>query len=847
MSDEKDKNDGPLQFMDRLLEEERNSSLYVGDVRFWKHLEHIDSQQIYSTKSLEYKTLKMMFCEAVFFAIFLFLLTSYLMAERTGDLYSSRRQQLDYWGGCTIQGATRKCKIDEVKDVPTLMEWLRDDFSPKAFAEHDLYPSVVMSPSAFRLQKGTMPWKPRYVGDTRTSVLIGAIRMRQVRVQYSKDCTILPQFMSLVKDCFADYNDGIQSRLSWAPAFSPPHLSPHYKFQMANLTQQRPMAGKYATYPGDGFVLDLALNLTGAQTRFTELGHWQWVDERTRAFIIELNTMNPNVNGFVHTRILFEFPAAGGIHVYQDSFPFNALQLSLPLMASDDLGGSFLYFVATCGFCLLYSVYIGFLMYKNGLRFWTYFWSWMEVLIILVFVSLLVLKFSIFFEAEKLPNLKPEVISDLEMFYPIGALVPTLDKLNGVQALLGLISWLHVLKYLTLSVTFLPFVRVFERCFTTLLLFSILLIIVLLGFTFAIYIGYGTEKGVFSSIWSIFVLVAVAPAGGVNFEIIFAEYTDIAGPIIIIAYVIVIVLLVLTTFNAIQVDCYSVTTFLVQDLKRLKKAGTSGNPILIFLYTYMNALKGVKLVGKESTEDIGNPNEQVIALSSLPEVVVKKFLKTKKHMEAIRDNAKVELEEALARRRSEQMMGAAQQSAGSSWGSLRGKLDGTKMGNPQMALEDEASEDEEPPQADDASHDEIMVSRVQMQRMLEDDEELRGICSTHRAVDVFRRFRVDESGGDPFEAVASLQASVAKKLDDLEKLGSSLSFDEAETLRAMSTELHSTLTETQKEWRAELLSVLQMASLLSSALIDLTRKMEQLQSNHTDLAMRAAPLTLGNR
>ncbi len=25
--------------------------------------------------------------------------------------------------------------------------------------------------------------------------------------------------------------------------------------------------GRYATYPGDGFVLDLALNLTGAQTR----------------------------------------------------------------------------------------------------------------------------------------------------------------------------------------------------------------------------------------------------------------------------------------------------------------------------------------------------------------------------------------------------------------------------------------------------------------------------------------------------------------------------------------------------------------------------------------------------
>lgn len=93
--------------------------------------------------------------------------------------------------------------------------------------------------------------------------------------------------------------------------------------------------------------------------------------------------------------------------------------------------------------------------------------------------------------------------------------------------------------------------------------------------------------------------------------------------------------------------------------------------------------------------------------------------------------------------------------------------------------------------------------------MLEDDPVLQEICGAERAVDVVRRFNVDQSGVDPYEAVAQLQASVAQKLEDLEQRGMDLTFDEMETLKTVSQELHSALTESQKEWRAELLTVMQ--------------------------------------
>lgn len=481
------------------------------------------------------------------------------------------------------------------------------------------------------------------------------------------------------------------------------------------------------------------------------------------------------------------------------------------------------------------------MIYKNGARFFTYFWSNVDLLSLVVWAWMLLLKIQIFQVADTLPNLTPDVISDPEMFYPIGTLVPNMELVMGLQALLGLITWLRVLKYLTLSRTFLPFVRVFERCFIALIKYSALLSVALFGFAVAIYIGFGTEAGIYNSIWSTFVAVAVAPAGGVDLGPVTDKNNSLVAPIILFSYIIVVVLLVLTTFNAIQIDSYSVTTYELSTLKRHKAPGAGGDPTIIFIWTYLNALKGVKLVGKERNEDIGGPEDQIIALSSLPEPVATRYYRMKRKMEKIRDAALDRLEDLRRQKLIEAGIGLEQ-------------IEDTRRSgrrSSQLALADgdgvphQDDEDDRIPTSSEMAT--IIVNRVQLQRMLDEDPRLAEICSSDKAVDVVRRFRVDQTGDDPFEVVARLQASVAEKLNAIESIGTDLAFDEVETLRVMSQELHSALTESQKEWRAELLSVLQLASLLSNALIDLTKKIEQVQLNHTELAIRAAPLTIGKK
>lgn len=56
---------------------------------------------------------------------------------------------------------------------------------------------------------------------------------------------------------------------------------------MVNESNYQPQ-GQHATYPGSGFYFDLPLNRTTAVHMVAALREWDWVDEATRAIILEM-------------------------------------------------------------------------------------------------------------------------------------------------------------------------------------------------------------------------------------------------------------------------------------------------------------------------------------------------------------------------------------------------------------------------------------------------------------------------------------------------------------------------------------------------------------------------------
>merc|ERR1711988_715345 len=118
-----------------------------------------------------------------------------------------------------------------------------------------------------------------------------------------------------------------------------------------------------------------------------------------------------------------------------------------------------------------------------------------------------------------------------------------------------------------------------------------------------------------------------------------------------------------------------------------------------------------------------------------------------------------------------------------------------------------------------------LISRLQLQRLLDEDDQARRVLDAKRAIDVIRRFRA-ERGPDPFHEITQLQENVVLRLDELERQGLNLEFTEVETLKMVSQGLNDAHTEVQNQWRTELTVLLESAATLSNTLISLTTKLQ---------------------
>lgn len=103
-------------------------------------------------------------------------------------------------------------------------------------------------------------------------------------------------------------------------------------------TEALPYTGKFATYGGGGYHLDIGPKQSIAQTYVQIMKSNTWIDENTRAVFVETMLYNANSKLFSHVKIVFEFSTYGTIDMeykistanlypYQVSFDYVVLGL----------------------------------------------------------------------------------------------------------------------------------------------------------------------------------------------------------------------------------------------------------------------------------------------------------------------------------------------------------------------------------------------------------------------------------------------------------------------------------------------------------------------------------------
>ncbi|KAK8728348.1 hypothetical protein OTU49_009244 [Cherax quadricarinatus] len=188
-----------------------------------------------------------------------------------------------------------------------------------------LYNGVLGELRAGSYYNGKKPYGLRGYLNDQCNRIMGYAIIRQIRVK-SYSCRI-PYVMRLFEKECNSYNgildeDSQDYCAGWIPTDSyNVNISqcsmPEFRYSTAAQLNSAPIWGQTNWYGGGGYVIHLKASTDDIIARFQELQSNHWIDEKTRAVLIEFSVYNSQVNLFGMCTIMAEFVAGGIIPSYR--------------------------------------------------------------------------------------------------------------------------------------------------------------------------------------------------------------------------------------------------------------------------------------------------------------------------------------------------------------------------------------------------------------------------------------------------------------------------------------------------------------------------------------------------
>mmetsp|Transcript_66350 Transcript_66350/g.158729 ORF Transcript_66350/g.158729 Transcript_66350/m.158729 type:complete len:932 (-) Transcript_66350:120-2915(-) len=871
------KHESPLVRLREIFEEAPDKDRFVGDTMFWKYFEDIDTKRVLHTNSVEYRNLRIMFFETLFYCILLAVFSGYAVQVQSHEVFYTRQEQLEYWRSCDSEGSN--CQIREVQDITSFWEWTQNEFIPRAFTQYPAteeypkgYPIIANISTVFPESGFGLHFSPRFVGEQRNNALLGTIRMRQIRVQKNAGCKVSKLFEHVYPDCYSTFAEDYQSTTEYWSRFVPTYLRDAFVYRDDMDTRQIELAGEMAGYPGGGFTIDFPLNRTESEILINDLRGNDWCDQATRAIIIELTTLNTNVNVITNSRILFEFGPTGSVIQSQES---NAAQVFYftPSLKAGAARNAFILQVVLLLFFVAYTTWILFLMYKTCnnflgqsaldfikkstcggklkmiigtfMHYFEYGWNIVDIMIIFSYFLHFGYRMSVYTKLNSMEEMAPDVLGHPEKFMPFSQVMVPLEMSNQVLSVLAMFMWVKLFKYLCVVSYFRILVRILEHCAHELFVYCLLLVVVFFGFAVSFFVGFGPQEENYSGLLDAFGVLFFKLLDGYDVDQRWFEPgTIIIMPLLFTIYIAIVYFVLLNVFMAIVLDVYATSHKL---LRQVEDTGdeVKHNPMAIFLWTYFNELRGKLLVREEGDENLSS-EEMSIRLELLPGLVRKKWIEKKRKMRqtANENFAGLELfpgEEAL--------LGQADHVKITDWMMPSSRQAVETMTNQQ------AGERPLPIYDVPAALMKQEISKAQLQRLMDEDETLPLLLATNRAIDVIRAFKKPVAAGstggsdafrrssrtsktsenfgeESFEEVRGLQGILYGRIDQLERIPPDAEVPDVPEIKQLTEEMSHAITDVRATFRIQLAQIIEATATLFEYLVDLTQGLDSVRNNH---------------
>ncbi|PFX12876.1 Polycystic kidney disease 2-like 1 protein [Stylophora pistillata] len=284
-----------------------------------------------------------------------------------------------FWDGIEERWLSRGCKAE---DPRYFWKWLDVEFVEGVYVS-DWYNNDKIK-------------QQEYIGN-KMSVLLGMPRLRQLRIQ--KDSCIVPRIVQGIihRGCYDHYSFNEEDKnpvnlpgwrpfsgsVEWAN-FSDLCPAP-WQYAPSKKLHDSPSWGYFDVYDGGGYVADLGYNRSTAQAAISNLIEYGWIDQQTRAVLLEFTIYSPYTGYLIISAYHYEILPTG----YGYPFPkIDTLQLT-----STETG--FYEFYLICQFLFIMMAFVFLLkeIYKLYRTKWTYFrdvWNWVEILQIISSVLVVV-------------------------------------------------------------------------------------------------------------------------------------------------------------------------------------------------------------------------------------------------------------------------------------------------------------------------------------------------------------------------------------------------------------------------------------------------------------------------